>query len=170
MQPTKTTSTVRTTEPANNRNNTLVVVLSVLLALSLLALGWFAYQWTEERDRANRLDTEVKELKEAQQAPQIIPAEPEEPVDGSTAKDDTEAILDAAKAYEAAKPENTGVELKYTIDKREGDFALVNVSVANGGGHAQILKKTDNKWEVILAGQQFETADLDRLEVPAALR
>lgn len=86
-------------------------------------------------------------------------------------KSDDDAIKDTAKSYvRAVVATQNDANFTYTIMKKEGDFARVNVGAPEGGGYAMVLKKSNSLWVRVYEGQANpSTTDMSKFGIPASL-
>lgn len=167
MEPTyKSQPSVTANKPRNSFK-----AWTVVFALLFICAGVFAVWQTSQVNQLNvderlaslqaeklSLQNELAKLKGTD-----APASEQE-----QASPDSTKILAAVDAHVRAPVAAAGTQYEYAIDKTEGNFAEVNVSVPEGGGFNVWLKKVGDNWTVILSGQDTPPqADQDKYGIPA---
>ncbi len=138
------------------------LVLTLLLLLALVAAGTFGWMWFQQSGRVDNLETDLSKARNDVSRLETA-AKAEDSLDDSavtpdTEDSDSEAIIKAALAHAQAPKESTAVSYKTEIMYNKGGFARVSVS-AGESGFAQILKKVNDEWVVIVEGQNEPTSD-----------
>lgn len=134
----------------------------VLLIVALVAGGttWW-WQYSKTQDVQKQLTAEQQAVTNAQKNIANLQAEVTTlKADPTITAKDTDLILAATDAYVRAPVAVASEKFTYDIKDNTGKFAKVSVGVSTGGGYSVTLKKVDNNWTVLFAGQDLPGKDV----------
>ncbi len=146
-----------------------VVVLALLLVAAIGFAVWQVFSASQQvsglisekndlQSTNNELRTEVDQLKGTDSSG-----------DEATTDPDSFKILAAVDAHVRA-PVGAKGTFEYAIQKTNGDFSRVSVSVEEGGGYLLWLKKVENSWTVLFGGQDMPSQEMiDKYGLTAAV-
>jgi hypothetical protein len=166
------TATTQYSVPRRNKVSIVLAILTVLLFIMVAALGWMLYASRQENVA---LGKELKAKNATILNNKSSVAEVGDDIDiaddevGATI--DTDQVINTAIAYVKAQSIFTKEsDLKATITKRVGEFALLNVYDPTVGPNITVILKKTDLWVGIFAGPNSPSqAQIDTYSIPDAL-
>lgn len=148
-------------QPAAHKSHTWVWIM-LLFVVMIAGAGLAGWQYMEaqkarsdsktKQDIVASLQTETADLKAEVANLKTSP--------NAVAKKDTDLILAATDAYVRAPVAAASEKFTYAVKDNTGKFAKVSVAVAEGTGYEVTLKKVDDNWTVLFAGQDLPLKDV----------
>lgn len=139
----------------------LVWVLLFIVALAAGGATWW-WQYSQTQSVQKQLSAEQDAVTAAQKNAANLQAEvatlKADP--GTVVTKDTDLILAATDAYVRAPVAAASEKFTYDVKDNTSKFAKVSVGVSTGGGYSVTLKKVDNNWTVLFAGQDLPGKDV----------